>query len=102
MDEYVQSAGERVGDAGARVGGGHVEQQHAAADAFGHPAGVLFGLRHVEDDHVGAVAGQGRGDGLADAARGAGDQGGAAGQGAVGVLGAGLAWSPTAMTWPLT
>lgn len=102
VDEYVESAGERLGDAGARVGGGHVEQQHAPADPFGDPAGVLLGLRHVEDDDLGAVPGQGRGDGLADAPRGAGDQGGAAGQGRSASSGAGLSWSPTAITWPLT
>lgn len=87
MHQDVQAVGQRGGDARARVGCGDVEREGGAAEPVGHAPGVLLGLRYVEDDDPGAVPRQRLGDRLADAARGAGDQGGAAGEGAVGVVG---------------
>lgn len=103
MDQDVESAREFGGDPFARVRGRDVQGERGAAEAVGEAPGVLCGLRHVEDDDPGAVAGQRLGDGRADAPGGPGDQGGAAGEWAAGVGGGtGPAAARTSITWPLT
>ncbi len=63
-----------LGDPLRRVLGGDVEAERLAVDRAGHRAQVVGGLRDVEADDLGAVAGEGVGDRGADPARGAGDQ----------------------------
>ena len=65
---------EELGDLLGRLGIGDVGQQHGATDACAplRWRAVVGGA--VEHHHVGAFGGQDLGGGLADAARGAGDQ----------------------------
>src|SRR5262249_15199997 len=73
--------GEGGGDGGAI---GHVEGEGAAAEGGGH--GVDLGLRPAGDDHARPFGGEALGDGPADAAAAAGDEGRPAVEGHAGAI----------------
>ena len=70
----------------------NIQGHTAPAQACGEGIEVGASLGHVQQHHVGAVAGQGFGDGRANAAGGAGDQCFAPGQRASPVLNLSGAW----------
>ena len=74
MDDHVHAVRQALGDLGGRVPVGDVELDRLGVQARGHLAQILGQGGHVQQDELGPVAVQGRGDRLADAPRGARDE----------------------------
>ncbi|MNP62923.1 hypothetical protein D3C76_1582600 [compost metagenome] len=82
MHHDVDAVGQLFDQLRGSVLGADVEGDATSAEACGEGVKVGPGWRNVEQDDLGAVTGQGLGDGGANTARSAGDQRLASGQGA--------------------